>query len=432
MAHEVLLEFLKLGLIDVSGVDERLDKLSQTAAEVTSAIKKNPVKAISFCLAALDPSIPAADPAITEVLGVLQHKWPTYPNAFSGVPVALVRAILLDALVAAAVEDDSVAVAFACLTRNMMPFVKAGNEQPVWSSAVVQIEQRVDERAAEEWTTPATISVDPFTFSTSNAGIKGELVRHVTDKEWLRSNIQNAFVTPQHGGKNPHHIQNNVVAWGQTASSLLSEAIAQTIDAVVGSVEFKGGDITNPFKELSDAISKYVESAVQSVAVAANGLERRTNLLWWREALYSTSARISYRDLPTTIAAALMAWDLSTQIPTFSPASVAAFLRETVCGLLQSQEDTYALRMLVEEARTSVELAALREAGTTLAPQLLGRGTLLAVIAQSEAALPEEMKFVELVGVSYHTKLRATEWAKWIYSELQALRAVQKRKAWKA
>jgi hypothetical protein len=56
MAHEMLLEFLKLGLIDLQGSDERLEKLQLTATEVTFLIKKSPAKSISYSLVALDPT----------------------------------------------------------------------------------------------------------------------------------------------------------------------------------------------------------------------------------------------------------------------------------------------------------------------------------------------------------------------------------------
>ena len=85
--------------------------------------------------------------------------------------------------------------------------------------------------------------------------------------------------------------------------------------------------------ETARAISDHLTKTLQAVSTASAGLQRRTNLLWWKEALFSPSARISYRELSPTDAAVLMAFDMHQQIPTFSPASVAAFLRETVVSL---------------------------------------------------------------------------------------------------
>ena len=80
-------------------------------------------------------------------------------------------------------------------------------------------------------------------------------------------------------------------------------------------------------------MSGHLTATLQAVSGATAGLQRRTNLLWWKEALFSPSARMSYRDMSASDAAALMAFDMHRQIPTFSPASVAAFLRETVIAL---------------------------------------------------------------------------------------------------
>lgn len=432
MAHEMLIKFLKLGLIDLGASDERLEKLIQTSAEIASVLKKNPSKSIAYSLVALDPNVPEGDPVIVEVVAVLGDKWPTYPNAFPSTPITLVRAILFDALLAAADTDDDIAVAFACITRNMMPYVKAGAEQAVWTGAVQNVERDVDGRASEEWTTPASIGVGTLTIPADTAEVGGKISKKATARDALKARVTSAFYANNQGGQNPQHIQNNPAAWAQNAVPLLSEAIADTIDETLKGVQFTGGDISGPFEALATAVTKYVESVAQSVALASGGLERRTNLLWWREALYSPSARVSYRDVPTTSAAALMALDVSNLVPVFSPSSVPAFIKEAVRAL-GSPDDRKTMKALIEEVRSTRELEPLQSAAKTLAPSMAGRGPLLAVIAQPEGALPDESAFVAAVGVSYAIELRAADWASWIYSELQAIKAVHKpRKSRKA
>ena len=425
MAHEMLMKFLKLGLIDLGGSDERLEKLIQTSAEIASVLKKNPGKSIAYSLVALDPNVPEGDPVVAEVVAVLGIKWPTYPNAFPSTPITLVRAILFDALLAAADTDDDIAVAFACITRNMMPYVKAGAEQTVWTDAVQNVERDVDERASEEWTTPASIGVGTLTIPSDTAEVGGKISKKAVARDTLKARVVGAFFATNQGGQNPQHIQNNPGAWAQNAAPLLSEGIADGIDEALKGVQFTGGDISGPFEALAGSVTKYIEAVAQSVALAAGGLERRTNLLWWREALHSPSARVSYRDLTTTSAAALMALDVSNLVPVFSPSSVTAFIKEAVRAL-GSADERKTIKALIEELRSTRELEALRSAAKVLAPSMAGRGPLLAVIAQPEGALPDEPAFVAAVGVSYATELRSTDWASWIYSELQAIKAVQK------
>ena len=78
---------------------------------------------------------------------------------------------------------------------------------------------------------------------------------------------------------------------------------------------------------------------------------------------------MSYRDMGVFDAAVLMAFDLHRCVPTFSPASVAAFLRETVIALPTiDNAQQVPIRALVEKTRATDLLAQLRaETGTIVA-----------------------------------------------------------------
>jgi GTPase-associated system helical domain len=95
----------------------------------------------------------------------MKTRWPTYSNTFSGIPIAVVRGIMLDALVQAASDNEKVAIGFASAARNVLPFVELGGEREIWRSVVTEIEGSVDERAEAEWATPEAIRVDKLKFS---------------------------------------------------------------------------------------------------------------------------------------------------------------------------------------------------------------------------------------------------------------------------
>ncbi|MGD0939453.1 MAG: GTPase-associated system all-helical protein GASH [Terracidiphilus sp.] len=162
MSESVLLQFLSKGLVDVKGDDTKFAKLEATSAEVATLLKKYPAKATNYAWIAFDPQAPASDPVVLDVLEVLKKQWPTYVNTFAGTPIAVLRAILLDALIQAAYDDDRVAVSFAACARNLLPFMETGNEQEIWLEVVKRIEADVDKRAEQEWATPASITVGPF------------------------------------------------------------------------------------------------------------------------------------------------------------------------------------------------------------------------------------------------------------------------------
>lgn len=126
-------------------------------------------------------------------------------------------------------------------------------------------------------------------------------------------------------------------------------------------------------------MSGHLTATLQAVSGASAGLQRRTNLLWWKEALFSPSARMSYRDMAPSDAVALIAFDMHRHIPTFSPASVAAFLREAVIALPTiDPEEKRPIRELVENARNAIVLNDLRTEAGKLVSAPTGRGSILA------------------------------------------------------
>lgn len=426
MSEQILLRFLSAGLIDVGGDDAKLKKLQETAADLADALKKTPSKASSFALIAFDPSSPEDDPIVTEACEALKKRWPTYINTFAGTPMLVLRALLLDALVRAAC-DEKVGVAFVTSARNVLPFIEAGNEQTVWTDVVLEIESRVDARAEAEWTPPDAIDAPELKFSAPPAV---ELPSHtLTINTKNLTNALHAAVAPNATSqdKNRYWPHNDPQNWANDFGRLAAQAITQAIDDASEDAQGAPVDISEPLKALSRAVATHVGDTLKLVSAATAGLQRRTNLIWWKETLYSPSARVSYRALPASTVGALMAFDLHQQLPTFSPVSVAAFLTETVRSLPSVDSDhKHSLSELVGETFESAELSPLRALARQLMPQPGGRGPVLALLAEHEGKFSiDAAQFRAKVGVPAETALTISEWATWIFRELQAARATQ-------
>ena len=101
MNDDVLLTFVKKNLIDVGGDDAKLASMRQAAGDLSGILKKTPAKTLAFSLVAFDPEVPETDPSITEAAEALRKRWETYVNTFASTPVAVCRAMLLDALIQA-------------------------------------------------------------------------------------------------------------------------------------------------------------------------------------------------------------------------------------------------------------------------------------------------------------------------------------------
>ncbi|NHO43036.1 hypothetical protein GOB83_12760 [Acetobacter fabarum] len=431
MGDRILQGFLNRGLIDVGGDDAKLDKLNQAAGDLAAALKNNPSKALGFSLIAFDPDAPEADPVVQEALAALQNRWTTYRNTFSATPTAVVRAMLLDALVAAAAEDDRVGVCFVASARNALPFMPVDNEREIWISIVEEVERRVDLRAEAEWATPDSISVQPIKFDVPKLTAPEVRIAKVP-KDSLQTGMMAAAGPTginQQGGAvhthgNPHWPQGHQL-WVGEFGLRAGTTIAEAIDTALSEIQVSQPDLAQPFAKLAETVSGHVDSTLKAVSAATAGLQRRTNLLWWREALFSPSVGKSYRTLPPSVAAALMALDLFDAVPLFSPASVSAFLGEAVLRLGGTADGgKRTVRDLVTEAQDEATLAPLRTAAAKLAAEPVGRGPLLAMIGHpTHTGARDAESFQQLTGVPATSELDTVAWSGWVFRELQASKA---------
>jgi hypothetical protein len=426
MADDILLRFLSAGLVDVGGDDAKLERLRATADDLAAALGQTPSKTTSFSLIAFDSDAPPSDPVFAEAKAALQNRWATYVNTFAGTPVAVLRAILLDALFKAAAKDDRVGVAFVVSARNVLPLMPNDGGREIWIDVIREVERKVDARAEAEWATPASIIVTPLSLD-MKAAAQLKMSKPTTNREFLTKAFH-AAAGPQAGGVatngNPQWPSANG-PWVAEFGTRLAAGVGDVIDAVVEKINVEPFNFAPMLQKVGKAISAHVDASLAAVSSATAGLQRRADLLWWKESLYSPSAGTSYRELSLSNATALMAFDLFNQIPTFSPASVSAFLRETVrCLSDVDKTQPQPISSLLEAVQNASELAGLRKAAADMVASPLGRGPLLGLIAHPHAWSGDKGQFRNLVGIEADTPITASDWAVWIFRELQAARAV--------
>ena len=341
--------------------------------------------------------------------------------------------MLLDALITACGRNDTVAAAFVASARNVLPFMEVGDEQEIWANIVADIERSVEARAEKEWVTPAAISVPDIKFkppATDEIRISSKEVNTTSLGQKFMAAAGPHFNSPNQGQVatqgNPYWPQNDPGNWNLEFGRRTAETVGEAITRAVGGLSIEGIDLPAFTQEMTSVLSGHLTATLQAVSSAAAGLQRRTNLLWWKEALFSPSARMSYRDMTSSDAAALMAFDMHQQIPTFSPASVAAFLRETVIALpTLDREETASIRELVEKTRDAEILSQLRTEAGNLVSAPAGRCSVLAMIGHPDTRHQlDDRGFRDRVGVKPDTALTLPDWSVWMFRELQAARAV--------
>lgn len=426
MSGEYLMRFLEIGAIDLKGDDTKLEKLRATAKDLSTVLKKAPAKTVRFTMAAADPGIASDDPTIQEAMAALRKQWETVSNAYARPPVAILRAILLDAIVLVARLDDAISVAFVNTARNALAQAETSDEEAVWREAVGEIEAKVDARAEEEWATPEMIEVETLHYAVPPATPQKMKVPAV-NRETLETLIHRAS-GPWGGSGSNQHASNNPQPWSSSFAEKMSAAIADELETMAKGLTPAPVDLAGPLSALATAVGTHVQKALESFSGATAGLQRRTNLLWWKEALYSPSAHESYLDLPPYEAAALMALDLHEQVPTYSPASVSSFLKEAIRCLPVDQADADSgkreVAVLVQDARTNAFMQPFRNLAAQYVQAAEGRGPVLSVIGhpQNPGAI-DAGQLRALVGIDATAKMTPAEWGTYLFRELQSARA---------
>lgn len=424
MSDEILLQFLEAGIVNVGSDDSKLEKLRTTAKDLAAVLKKVPARTVRWTLVAVDPEAAADDPVIAESWATLKKNWTTVPNTYQSTPIALLRATLLDALVRSASDDEAIAVAFANSARNMLPHMPLGAEAPVWQKAVSEIEDLVDARADAEWMTPEVIRVAPMTYEAPES-IKVSSGDKVTNRENLTAKIL-AAAGPTGGNNHNPHWSNQPQQWAQEFAGRMANAIADSIDGVAKANKIEPLDLSPPLKALSSSVGGYVAKALQSFSDATAGLQRRTNLLWWKEALYSARTRTSYRAMQPFTAASLMALDLFDQVPLFSPASVSAFLNEAILLIPGASEaEPLGVPKLVDQLLRDSLSGSLCETAKELESSWEGRSPVIAVLGHFTHETLGGVAFRQTTGFDDHVQMRPHEWGAHLFRELQAARAIQ-------
>jgi hypothetical protein len=151
------------------------------------------------------------------------------------------------------------------------------------------------------------------------------------DAKTLKEALKNAIGPAGGSGANPQWPSSNAGEWlehyGGGSATAISVAITSAIKDVVPKLVAQSR---------SDALAAVKAMNDKSVGVAADNL--RADILYWKEALFSSSKNVSYRQLSHDGMIYWAAQDLHQRVPRFHPLSVEFFLRETVRSAIGDRE----------------------------------------------------------------------------------------------
>lgn len=339
----LLSQLLTAGLIDnLDGRDDRFEKLERAALALATKFQAQPSLLIGGLLAGLDPDIEVADPLITLASESLAAEWKTAKTVYPSPPVHLYRAILLEACHQSA-EGKNAGILWLTAA-NTLPMMHLGREEMAVRQAVTVFAEKAEKLALLSPPLPMAGKVTPLGVAAPATVLTSE-PRKVDRAAFVLKVAGSVFSSYRNGAKlqNPNtvHPSQDPQNWSWHFADRMAALLADEFDALAANftdlqqqfaqqLQSTSESLTQGLTEVLTQQQEWVQQTIEASAIRQRAEQVRLNSLWWAEALYSPSLKLSYRELEPTLAAIAMAADLlkAVQVPT--PASVAYLLTETV------------------------------------------------------------------------------------------------------
>lgn len=418
---EMLTDFLEADLLEkLSGDDARIGKIEGAAAAIAEELRAEPRRLIGAILAALDPDLPANDPAAARAAQALEAEWRTVRSIYTSPPIGLYRAILFDACQRAA---DGKCAAIAWLTAvDTLPLMRLGREEAAVGRMLEALARRTEELA---------LALPPPPAESDNAEAGGELPggsaaagpRVVNRSELLLRvaaaagpGLRKVTLT----NPNPHW-PNEGATWSYEFADRMHHVLADELDSLARDLG-ENAILFEKFGELQTSQRRWVSEALRVSAARKKFEAARLDVLWWSEAMYSRSLRRGYREFPAPLAAVAMALDLLDEVPKPTLASVAYLLAESVQRLPGAEFTRYySLSELLRALQTERKRLPHEWSQRLRLPTHEGRLSLRDLVFASLASDADPAPYVARAGLSGEVALSLPGLAKALFRQEQAV-----------
>ena len=409
---------------------ENIDSLKKAVKEVKKYLTRRRVKPdiIPYTLVALDPKIKDSDPVVQQVETITIKKWPAFKNSVTATKdksTTYVRAVILESLSQLS-KDDAATVALVWLTaRDVIGHYQLDSEESVISGFLQELADGTEKNGRAAWGISHKLQTNEFKGAEiSISGVKAaQLDQEVLTKRLLDANVHSAHSEQAGGGTNPHGFNNhNNWQYFEFMSVNAAQGITEVVNSALAKQNQSLSSISTSIQKSLDAYfaqrQPFFEDLSSSFANSITANNKRSELLWWKQSLYSRSLNASYRSLNPLNAAVCMSLDLAEEVDTIYPESVDYLLRETLKDVHgeQAEEERLLTDWLNDSGRLHGNIqSALNEhaaRGDERKPLL----NAWANVVQSG----ETTDFLTETGIDKKAKLTASDLAVWLFHGLQA------------
>lgn len=334
MESKLLQPFLQAGLLNIGDSDERLEHVIKTIADLRKKLIKDHSLLIPYILVALDPNISCDEQVLIDTEVIATEHWKALRSKFTDRPIPLLRAIICNALYDLGMNDPKLARIIYLTATNFYPYAKLGKEKVIIEQMLSELGNLAEEDAVEEWalsTTQPELKLPVLKVS----GLKfNDIKVDITD---LKAKLKVASNTSPEGYQPYNYPEEWSTHFSNNASAGISALLTATFKSFADGVS--PTSIETPINKFFTEFKSSLDQSIKASFTSIQAVERRSKLLWWKETLYSTSLKDSYRTVNKYLQAFITAIDLYNQLPAIVPVSVDYLLRDTFLLLEKAAEE---------------------------------------------------------------------------------------------
>jgi hypothetical protein len=305
--------------------------LETSATQLAEKLQENVSDIPFYTLVALDPNITGTEPVIVEVENIIRENWTTIRSNRPDSPISIIRSVILSALNTIGSDDTDCAQMIYLTAANFYPYAALGNEKEIVEKILLNTGGIAEENANNEW----ALGNDIPELKLPNLKISSPKIGDISIN---KSELEKSFVVSTINSNNYGGATNAAFTQLKTAvPSAISSAIDTAFKSLTTSLDFK--DFDSSINKFFIDFKKSLDKELKSAFISMQAVERRSRLLWWKEALYSQHLKKSYREIDKELRPVVMAFDLFGQLPNITPVSVDYLLRDTLFQLNDKTDD---------------------------------------------------------------------------------------------
>lgn len=424
MAETLLQSYLNYQFIKTTE-DGNITNLKKAVTDLTKILKKKKFKIIAYTLVAIDPHISENDPIVLEVEKIIIKNWPAFKNnitATNDKGTTYIRAVILETLNKLAIDNEYAAVIWLT-AKNLIKYYKIGNEREVLFNLFQNFSNKAEEEGQSLWGLSKRIKIPTLSIpdiSISNKIVaKDYLIKRLSSSVGPNSTVDGVD-TDDDETKNRYWANSNA-NWAGDFGNIAGEAISSSINSVLKGQNTTLTDIKDQINTSLQGLNPYLNEISEIFLNSAEALNTRSQLLWWKETLYSPISGKSYRTLNPITTTLVMAIDLSNMISSVYPESVDYLLRESLKMVHGEQVDKE-----INIGDLVKQLTEIDKKKKSLLQKLYdkqeGRKSLGSAIANKLAENNSDL-FSD-TGVDKEAKVTLSDFCVWIFNDLQAKKLV--------